>query len=477
MIIRDKFSVAGRGHFTFVGVLDGHGGRTAAIFTRDHLFDILCAELQAGVEPSQALTNAYLKTDKMFISACRGGTAEHPTTSTPAAFPMTPQPTSTTQLPASSEHRRQHSASLAVKIPHEQPKPASVPLNGMELSDKDTSGTTAVCMLLHHDTYTLYVSNVGDSRAVLFGSNGAISLTNDHKADRPDEMDRIRRAGGFVVHKRVMGELAISRAIGDLDFKETGFLFVLPDPELCTYHLSATDEFVLLACDGIYDVMSNEQACQFIKERLASGRTPEEASADIVKHAIETLNTRDNVTVIIVKLPTPDELKAAGVHAHTSQSQPTLHDSHIATPIAPVTNTSSAVSTPQAFPTSLQQAAFPNPLPVTAPPPTVIDTHTNMSKPSASQPPEATHPVQSHITRTLSPHYSHSASDNEINFHDEFDGDGDATMNADHEDSKHESPSSRSRSTSRSHSRDKSDEKEQMHQQQQEQQQTYQAIR
>jgi protein phosphatase 2C len=95
------------------------------------------------------------------------------------------------------------------------------------------------------------VSHVGDSRAILCRKGSAIQLTLDHKADRPDEIERIRKAGGFVIHKRVMGELAISRAIGDRDFKESDVKLVVADPELYDTDLTDNDEFLVLACDGL----------------------------------------------------------------------------------------------------------------------------------------------------------------------------------------------------------------------------------
>lgn len=295
VLIRESFHIPSRGHFSFFGVFDGHGGRNAAIFTRDHLFEYLRAELESGADLGEALTRAYLKTDQQFIAACRGHTNNHLTpahAAIPAPIPapvaassnnLPPTTTnianSSTLLPAPTPHRRQQSANLAVKIPitslppqASQSRSTSAIVGHPDLSEKDTSGTTAVSVLIHHESYQMVVANCGDSRAVLAGSNGSvISLTNDHKADRPDEVDRIRRAGGFVVHKRVMGELAISRAIGDMDFKETGFLFVLADPELCTHQLTEKDEFVLLACDGIYDVMSNEQVRKEIHAIKISG--------------------------------------------------------------------------------------------------------------------------------------------------------------------------------------------------------------
>ncbi len=88
------------------------------------------------------------------------------------------------------------------------------------------------------------------------------------QADRPDELERIRKAGGFVIHKRVMGELAISRAIGDKDFKAADFKLVIADPEIVTDTVSEGDEFIVLACDGLYDVMTNEQIVQWFSDQI-----------------------------------------------------------------------------------------------------------------------------------------------------------------------------------------------------------------
>ena len=65
-----------------------------------------------------------------------------------------------------------------------------------------------------------YCCNVGDSRTVLSRAGRAIALSNDHKPSREDEAARIKAAGGFIINKRVMGELAVSRAFGDSEFKK-----------------------------------------------------------------------------------------------------------------------------------------------------------------------------------------------------------------------------------------------------------------
>lgn len=232
------FSVNGahiKGSFSFFAVYDGHGGRNAALFARDHLQSYLADELSKCATIPEALTSTYLRTDEQFL-----------------------------------------------------------------LSTKDTSGTTAAVALLEHSTRMLFIANAGDSRIVLCRDGIAFAMTVDHKPDNPEEIDRIRKAGGFVIHKRVMGELAISRAIGDPDFKEKDLRLVIADPDVQTVRLNSRDEFLLIACDGLYDVISNEDAVQYVQERLKNNESPDAIAQALVTHAIEKLNTNDNVTVVLV---------------------------------------------------------------------------------------------------------------------------------------------------------------------------------
>jgi serine/threonine protein phosphatase PrpC len=167
---------------------------------------------------------------------------------------------------------------------------------------KDTSGTTAVVLLFEHSTKRAWCANAGDSRCILAREGKALALSEDHKADRPDELDRIRKAGGFVIHKRVMGELAISRAIGDADFKEKDFKLVLSEPEVKEVTFGPTDDFVVLACDGLYDVMTNDEIVKYVADLLPAESNLDKICEKIVDHAIKERNTRDNVSAIVVKL-------------------------------------------------------------------------------------------------------------------------------------------------------------------------------
>lgn len=88
-------------------------------------------------------------------------------------------------------------------------------------SGEDRSGTTAVCAFI--SPRFIYIANCGDSRAVLCRQGEPVFSTQDHKPGLPSEMDRIVKAGGSVMIARVNGSLAVSRALGDYDYKVGNF--------------------------------------------------------------------------------------------------------------------------------------------------------------------------------------------------------------------------------------------------------------
>jgi len=103
----------------------------------------------------------------------------------------------------------------------------------------------------------LIVANAGDSRCVASRGGDAVAMSRDHKPNSLDESERIRRAGGFVTDGRVNGSLNLSRAIGDMDYKQRKDLkpeehAVTAYPEVWTTPVDMEDEFIVLACDGIW---------------------------------------------------------------------------------------------------------------------------------------------------------------------------------------------------------------------------------
>lgn len=124
-----------------------------------------------------------------------------------------------------------------------------------QLRDLDIkSGSTAVCSLITPSH--IYTASVGDSRSVLGQRRGqAIGFSEDHKPELVDEKNRIVKAGGFVLYDRVNGELAMSRAMGDFQYKEISNLSVSEQMVICipdiAVHERCDDDIVMVvACDG-----------------------------------------------------------------------------------------------------------------------------------------------------------------------------------------------------------------------------------
>lgn len=156
----------------------------------------------------------------------------------------------------------------------------------------------------------LHTANCGDARAVLARGTNAIRLTRDHKASDPEEQKRIEASQGFVLRGRVLGILAVSRSFGDHALKQ----FVPALPNYRQDKLVAEDRFLIIACDGVWDVMTDQEAVDFVNKRideaLAAGEsTPEtpyqmfesQVARALVNEALERQST-DNITVQIVLL-------------------------------------------------------------------------------------------------------------------------------------------------------------------------------
>ncbi len=163
-------------------------------------------------------------------------------------------------------------------------------------------GSTAVVLYL--TPHGILVANIGDSRAVLSHQSRAVALTKDHKPNDPHEWTRIEAMGGTVEFDgyvdpqgvpfgcyRVNGNLAMSRAIGDRSERP----IVIAEPDICCFELTAECEFVVLATDGLWDVMDNEEVVQYIHKY---GQRDEVASW-LVEEALRR-GSLDNITVVIV---------------------------------------------------------------------------------------------------------------------------------------------------------------------------------
>eukprot|EP00612_Vaucheria_litorea_P002899 CAMPEP_0171459808 /NCGR_PEP_ID=MMETSP0945-20130129/4933_1 /TAXON_ID=109269 /ORGANISM="Vaucheria litorea, Strain CCMP2940" /LENGTH=207 /DNA_ID=CAMNT_0011985879 /DNA_START=772 /DNA_END=1395 /DNA_ORIENTATION=- len=163
------------------------------------------------------------------------------------------------------------------------------------------TGSTALCVVF--DGYNkLYTANLGDSRAVLCSGGTAFDLSKDCKAKRADEISRITSLGGNIEKGRIRGQLAVSRSLGDACYKVKGRMLVSNDAEISEFQITKNDSFIILACDGLWDVMSSQDAVNFVLDRMDNSEKfdPNQITEELVHHSINVLNSTDNVSVIIV---------------------------------------------------------------------------------------------------------------------------------------------------------------------------------
>ena len=134
---------------------------------------------------------------------------------------------------------------------------------------KSVGCTACVCMIVGDQ---LICANSGDSRAVLSKKGVAIEMSQDHKPENPEEKERIVKAGGFVEENRVKGMLNLSRALGDLEYKLDPTLAVEDQmitcvPEIKIEKIDKNTEFLIVACDGIWDCLTSQEAVDYVKDQ------------------------------------------------------------------------------------------------------------------------------------------------------------------------------------------------------------------
>lgn len=159
-------------------------------------------------------------------------------------------------------------------------------------SFRDDGSTASTAVLLGN---LLYVANVGDSRAVMSKAGKAVPLSDDHKPNRIDERKRIEDAGGVIMWTgtwRVGGVLAMSRAFGNRLLKQ----YVVAYPEIQEQEVGKDLELLVLASDGLWDVVPNEDAIS-----LARAEEEPEAAARKLTETAFSRGSGDNITCIVVK--------------------------------------------------------------------------------------------------------------------------------------------------------------------------------
>ncbi|KAL7721526.1 protein-serine/threonine phosphatase [Entamoeba marina] len=161
----------------------------------------------------------------------------------------------------------------------------------------------------------LVIANVGDCRCVLLkGDNEIQQLTVDHRPNLKSEVDRITAAGGFIRNGRVNGNLSLTRAIGDFQFKEGSNVdkyVISPVPDITTYDLDGTESIMVVACDGVWDVLSNEEVINMIEEGIEKSQRLDQICEGILSSCLAEKPYQtpgfDNMTIVVAVFDGADE--------------------------------------------------------------------------------------------------------------------------------------------------------------------------
>ena len=159
-------------------------------------------------------------------------------------------------------------------------------------------GSTGITALLRNGK--LLVGNVGDCRALLLSAGKTIQMSIDQKPTNPDEQRRIASLGGVITNNlgvtRVNGVLAVSRAFGNRKLRKV----IRPDVEMMQRELTRDDDFLVMASDGLWDVLRNKDVCDMCYG-LAATHRPQQIAEELVQSALGR-GSMDNVTCIVVRL-------------------------------------------------------------------------------------------------------------------------------------------------------------------------------
>ena len=174
----------------------------------------------------------------------------------------------------------------------------------------ENMGCTACVVLITKKE--IYVANAGDSRCVMCKNGIAIGMSEDHKPDLEMEKTRIEKAGGYVEGNRVNGCLNLSRSLGDLSYKNNTNLdysqqLIIPTPDVRVEQITPDINFLIVACDGIWDCKTSQEAVDFVAKKLGKCKISKIVE-DIMEDCIaKDINEKeglgcDNMTCMVITI-------------------------------------------------------------------------------------------------------------------------------------------------------------------------------
>lgn len=291
----------------YFAIFDGHAGTFAADWCGKKLHIILEDIIRKNPNTAipelldQTFTNVDAQLEKLPLknSGCTAVTAvlrwedripnaQSATGSTAIA------PATAAAVKASEEAGKSDDSGVDLnKTPSQQVNPAAGAASAAIGTNQSGEATHAKLRSSAQRHRVLYTANVGDARIVLCRNGKALRLSYDHKGSDENEGKRVANAGGLILNNRVNGVLAVTRALGDAYMKDlvTGHPYTTE-----TVIQPDVDEFIILACDGLWDVCSDQEAVDLVRTQ----QDPTTAAKQLVDHALARFST-DNLSCMIVR--------------------------------------------------------------------------------------------------------------------------------------------------------------------------------
>ena len=259
------------------GVFDGHGGKEISKFVSNHFTEELKVNKNVSTDMSLALKETFIKMDEIM---------------------QTPE-----SIEEIKKYARMSKEEDDIQSKNEPPN-SQMQLLTQLMGQKDTesndifmrTGCTACVMSIDETNKKLYFANAGDSRVVMCRNGLAEPQSEDHKPEMESEKNRIYKAEGWISDGRVKGNLNLTRGFGDLEYKQNKNLkpeeqMITANPDIKVVDFTNDMDFVIIGCDGIWDCLKNQEACDFVKERLK--KNPDIKISKIIEEMLDSIVAKD----------------------------------------------------------------------------------------------------------------------------------------------------------------------------------------
>ena len=259
------------------GVFDGHGGKEISKFVSNHFTEEFMNNKNLLTDMPLALKETFIKMDEIMT-----------------------KPESIEEI---KKYARISKEEDELQSKNEPPN-SQMQLISQLIGPKDPeandiymrTGCTACVMSIDETNKKLFFANAGDSRVVMCKNGIAEAQSEDHKPEMESEKTRIYKADGWISDGRVKGNLNLTRGFGDLEYKQNKNLkpeeqMITANPDIKIVDFTNDIDFVIIGCDGIWDCLKNQEACDFVSKRLKDN--PNIQISKIVEEMLDSIVAKD----------------------------------------------------------------------------------------------------------------------------------------------------------------------------------------